>query len=137
MVMMIWLSSAWIHIGLWVRSRTQFAITAGRIEISEHEDHIYDKARRDESRSWNIYPTEVSFGWWFQRRGWGYGNASAYPLWPVPLILGLITGILWIRTKGNRRGLCPRCAYDLAGLTLCPECGLTPSPPGRGQGEGS
>ncbi len=72
------------------------------------------------------------------------------PLLPIPLGFAVNTlfyaAILFIpftslgvlkRRRRVRKDLCPRCAYDLAGLTLCPECGLTPSPPGRGQGEGS
>jgi len=27
------------------------------------------------------------------------------------------------RRRRIRRGLCPACAYELAGLTTCPECG--------------
>ncbi len=44
----------------------------------------------------------------------------------------LYASILFLATGGVRklkqhrrfsRGLCPRCAYDLTGLTTCPECG--------------
>ncbi|MCA9307052.1 MAG: hypothetical protein KDA16_10985 [Phycisphaerales bacterium] len=33
------------------------------------------------------------------------------------------------RRRRSRRGLCTNCAYDLAGLPSCPECGIPSSPP--------
>ncbi len=68
------------------------------------------------------------------------------PLQPIPLGFTLNTlfyaAILFApctalselkRRRRVRRGLCIRCAYDLAGLNKCPECG-TPSPLPRAGG---
>ncbi len=63
------------------------------------------------------------------------------PLLPIPLGFTLNTlfyaALLYVPVLGfgalkcrqrARRGLCPACAYDLAGMTTCPECGSAPSP---------
>ena len=45
----------------------------------------------------------------------------------------LVTLSLAVRNRLRvRRGLCPRCAYDLAGLTTCPECGSQRRDPAEG-----
>ncbi len=31
--------------------------------------------------------------------------------------------LFFVRHRRRRRGLCPHCAYDITGLTTCPECG--------------
>ena len=58
-----------------------------------------------------------------------------YPLWPGFIANTLIYGALWWilfaglisarAVRRARRGLCPRCAYDLRGVSsgVCPECG--------------
>lgn len=69
-------------------------------------------------------------------------SIGVYPAWSLPLVpewcgFGLNTAVyavpLWMlafgtgrlsRARRRRRGLCPRCAYDLHGVTgPCPECG--------------
>ncbi len=57
------------------------------------------------------------------------------PHWPGFLINTLIYAlIIWLCTRPWRRlraarGLCPHCAYDVRGLTTCPECGGPTLPP--------
>jgi|GEM_PF-3319102 len=67
------------------------------------------------------------------------------PVFPGVIINTLLFALPWYalffgigaarRWNRCRRGLCPRCAYDLAGNTtgVCPECGA--SSPQRGAGE--
>ncbi len=81
--------------------------------------------------------TRVEFvpnGSWFwktyaraQHGGWFIG----VPLW-IPLAALTVAGPAPIacarvraatRRRRTARGRCPGCAYDLAGLTTCPECG--------------
>lgn len=51
------------------------------------------------------------------------------PLWPGFLVNSFIYAlIIWLCTRPWRRlraarGLCPTCAYDARGVTICPECG--------------
>jgi len=62
-----------------------------------------------------------------------FGALPVDPLWAGLLVNSLIYAIVtwivarlfvaWRRARRRRRGLCPRCAYDLAGLDTCPECG--------------
>lgn len=62
---------------------------------------------------------------------------SVLPLFPIPLGFTintlfyatiLFTSLFGLtaarRYRRSRRGLCRDCAYDLAGLTRCPECGV-------------
>lgn len=51
------------------------------------------------------------------------------PLWcPLVLLAIPVTGMLWrgpfARWNRTRRGLCPRCGYDVRGASVCPECGF-------------
>jgi len=82
-----------------------------------------------------------------QRRSFGLGTCvRVLPLIPIArgflidsLFWGVLSVPLWIglgalmRWNRLRRGLCPRCAYSLAGLPspTCPECGWKP----RNRGE--
>lgn len=62
------------------------------------------------------------------------------PLWRGLILNTLFYAAIWWallalprlirRTLRSRRGLCPRCAYDMRGLTdtPCPECGDAPKP---------
>lgn len=76
------------------------------------------------------------------------------PLWPgfllntllyaavLPTVsYGVLLGVKAMRSAiRTTHGLCPKCKYDLTGLTngpTCPECGTTSPPSGRGEGEGS
>jgi len=49
------------------------------------------------------------------------------PAWWPPVIVGMLAGVAWWRaSKAPGPGHCPRCGYDLTGLTPgapCPECG--------------
>jgi len=54
------------------------------------------------------------------------GNTAFYSIVWLVMLWGASAARRWRR---RRRGWCPRCAYDLAGLTQgqpCPECGMTP-----------
>ncbi|MEZ6241931.1 MAG: hypothetical protein R3B57_02710 [Phycisphaerales bacterium] len=55
------------------------------------------------------------------------------PIWPGFAIDAVFyAGVCWVmlaapgvvvRWRRRRRGRCPACGYDLAGLDACPECG--------------
>ena len=47
------------------------------------------------------------------------------PLWPIPVLTGLGTSALWWRARSVPPGHCPKCRYNLKGMTsrVCPECG--------------
>ncbi len=54
-------------------------------------------------------------------------------LWAVPLVL-----IPWfVRRRRARLGLCIACKYELAGLAICPECGLARATPSAGSSPSS
>ncbi|MCB9841963.1 MAG: hypothetical protein H6812_01765 [Phycisphaeraceae bacterium] len=66
----------------------------------------------------------------------GWTHSRALPLTPIwigftlnTLLYAVVLYIPFVglgaykRHRRTRRGLCPACAYDLAGLTACPECG--------------
>lgn len=67
------------------------------------------------------------------------GAPPLTPRWPgfaantllYAAIVGVVAGLVMLigplrRRRRVRRGLCPRCGYDLAGLETCPECGAPP-----------
>lgn len=65
-------------------------------------------------RTWSILPLGTVINTFFYA-------AILLALWIAPGVL--------IRWNRARRGLCPRCAYDIVGVTICPECGTpVPSP---------
>ena len=87
------------------------------------------------SRRWESGPISPEFSWWFQRGSIAsYSSWSAVPVWVfiVPTA-GATAAAWWLDARARRRpGLCPRCGYDLAGLspgTPCPECGRVPARP--------
>jgi hypothetical protein len=82
-----------------------------------------------------VYPT------FWRRRGFYYYRSDAFPGWTliVPHWFGLLpmipsplahAGRMIRRRRRLRRGLCPRCGYDLTANPsgVCPECG-GPAPP--------
>src|SRR5437762_754305 len=79
------ISGLW-NVSVWVGERTKIAITSGQFEHSRYEDHVRERAREDESRSWEFNHGSGAIRWWFNHRAWGYGEAWAVPLWPLPLI---------------------------------------------------
>lgn len=70
---------------------------------------------------------------WHDFRGFPLSPFPPYPLWPGFAIYTLFFGsIAWIapmvvgylkRRRRACRGLCIQCAYPIAGLSACPECG--------------
>ena len=59
--------------------------------------------------------------WW----GFAFNTLIYTPIFFMPTL-----GISALkRRRRSRRGLCTNCAYDLAGLPSCPECGIPSSPP--------
>ena len=67
----------------------------------------------------------------------GRRTSSILPLGTTinTLFYAAIVFVLWIapgaliRRNRARRGLCRRCAYDITGVAVCPECGTPSSPP--------
>lgn len=63
----------------------------------------------------------------------GHRVLAYHPIWPGLISNTLIYGSIWLiiltlfaiakRSRRKRKGLCPKCAYDLQGTTACPECG--------------
>jgi hypothetical protein len=100
------------------------------------------------NRRGQMIPVTISTGTWIAPRlpAWT-GLSTAYPLplqpvWPGFAVNGMLyTAIIvaplaatsaLLRRRSRRRGLCPRCAYNLAGLppnSPCPECGRAPPTP--------
>ena len=56
------------------------------------------------------------------------------PVWPGAIVNTMIyaaalwafwaQAMVWRRGRRRRRGLCPRCAYEVEGAAICPECGI-------------
>jgi hypothetical protein len=51
------------------------------------------------------------------------GFALSTLFWAIPSYLGIYTFARMRYTRRRRIGLCTRCAYPIANLTTCPECG--------------
>ena len=56
-----------------------------------------------------------------------------FRIWPVALAASAVPmawlSTRWLRRRGKRKGLCPKCRYDLrATPSRCPECGHEPQP---------
>lgn len=107
-----------------MRSLRTWTISAPPYETSDDRDH---KTRMGIDAA-EIVP-------FFQNR-----SRLPVPLQPIPLGFTLNTlfyasifffpsaGICKLKQHRRlRRGLCPHCAYDLAGITNCPECGRSAS----------
>jgi hypothetical protein len=89
----------------------------------------------------------IQFWWPWNDAAWATpepGDHGLRPCWPGMLLNPLAFSlVLWplltcpwwvramVRFRRLRRGLCPACAYDLAGNTsgVCPECGITSTAP--------
>jgi hypothetical protein len=69
----------------------------------------------------------LGFKWSFERRERPGGVAYIIPLWAIGAPVALVTGLAWLRRSAVRRGSCPKCGYDIRGLThaACPKCGRT------------
>lgn len=69
----------------------------------------------------------TGYRWWFERRERPGGMAYVVPLWAVALPGIAAAGLGWWRRCAVRRGSCPKCGYDVRGLThaACPGCGRT------------
>lgn len=53
-----------------------------------------------------------------------YTSRLAFPVWPIPLALGIMAIVLWRRDR-YPPGFCSRCGYNLTGNMsgVCSECG--------------
>lgn len=71
--------------------------------------HLFDQTGK---RTWSLLPLGTTLNTLFYA-------AILLALWITPGVL--------IRWNRARRGLCRRCAYDITGVAVCPECG-TPTP---------
>jgi hypothetical protein len=100
------------------------------IAIIDREAFLYDSDRY--VRMWS--PTVG----WGRRPVYGvwHGIAIAFrPVWPGFVVNTAVFSVTWLLVTGmvvgavrftrKRAGCCPRCRYDLAGLSsgICPECG--------------
>jgi hypothetical protein len=65
---------------------------------------------------------------WFQTRHTSRGAELVIPFWTLFLSVALPTAYAWHRCRRRAPGHCPKCGYDMSGLsgeTICPECGTT------------
>lgn len=82
-------------------------------------------------RTWRHSP-----GWYWLWWKWGPDNVSRFtamfPVWPIPLLLGIGSAGLFIRwLRRIRTGCCLKCGYDLREIAAeapCPECGHKSKP---------
>lgn len=78
-----------------------------------------------------------------QRPVWAGDPPRVWPLYPIAsgfalntvIYAAALAGVWWAagwakRWRRRRRGLCERCGYEVAGLAICPECGV---PCGQGR----
>jgi len=112
-------------------------IFAGALHFSRSE--TADEAPEPEGAEWFWQEASNTIHWW---PAWGTVDAWI-PLWIPFALFAIPTALLWrsdhLATKRARIGRCPRCNYDLSGLSpatttgdpaetaLCPECGESPS----------
>ena len=98
---------------------------------------------RSQTRGFGVRSWEELRGSWYGRLGFGYDpNARLdntggrmyrvyFPFWGLILVSLIAPGIVVIGYRRSRhrhrRGMCPRCGYDLrATPQRCPECGAVP-----------
>ena len=102
---------------------------------------------RSQTRGFGVRSWEEMRGRWYGRLGFGYDpNARLdnttggrmyrvyFPFWGLTIVSLIAPGMVVIaycrRRHRHRRGMCPRCGYDLrATAQRCPECGAVPKPP--------
>lgn len=71
--------------------------------------------------AWFLQRFDFGFYWWFEIARSTGATYLVVPLW-VPLIVFI--GVAWrYRKRIIPPGHCVSCGYELAGLSLCPECG--------------
>lgn len=109
--------------------------------------HVYILAEMDDGVAETTFSrvqvqgiVETGIGYRDPGPSWVAGQAKlGLPIIPIPLGL-IVNSTIWAGTwwlgvnivsltrqrVRSLRGLCPRCAYDLDGLTTCPECGNQP-----------
>lgn len=100
--------------------------------------------------AWRVGPNKTQGAIEYGKHGFDAGRLPFRALPYLPIYRGIIINtvfyaLLWLpvlflsthtiralrRRACTRRGRCPNCNYDLAGLVSphCPECGIAPSPP--------
>ena len=118
-------ASGWPKLAMRFRKRTAIktARIGARFQVSSTETIQYGHPIRDRRGLHNILPL---------RPIWP-GFAVDALLFTVPAYLALVLvgecAAMLRRWRRRRKGLCPACGYDLAGLdgTRCPECGRADS----------
>jgi hypothetical protein len=122
----IWVVSAWYCIG-WGSPEGSFAQVAGGCCYIGHFER---NARLLAPLGWQRGRWNIPFEWWCWSWRSGKDWVVIVPLW-VPAIGALVlTAVPWrldaLARRRARAGLCPKCRYDLRGLSVgapCPECG--------------
>jgi hypothetical protein len=134
-----WAGGRWYYVDYhWWRSSFVWAfyITKGGAELSGFTSHNgiadgFGAGRIQDAPTWS---------WWFevdwqQPTGRMIFRRVFVPLWPVIVLAGAATLVLWRpeseRGRRKRLGLCRSCGYDRRGLAPdapCPECGTVPPP---------
>lgn len=121
LVTMVWLSSGWIETDVSSTNGRYFAFIDGGCFSVHHAAADMPVG----NMFFSAHP--IMFRWWFDGYKLGAFWGVTIPLWvPAILILALLT---WSRVRVRSARGCPKCGYDLAGLSdgpgsRCPECGL-------------
>jgi len=94
-------------------------------------EYFQENGRLEPGSGWRYYvgpqPNRSAVFWsWRPRWSSGPGGCMLWiPLWIPFLVLGISTALLCYLDRRVQPGHCPRCRYDLTGITagVCPECG--------------
>ena len=83
------------------------------------------------SAGWEVRDSRGGLDFWGRDRsltGKPGVVSTSYPLAPILLVIGVLTGVSWWRetTCKPKHEHCQRCGYDLTGNVsgVCPECGV-------------
>jgi hypothetical protein len=77
-----------------------------------------------------------SWAWWGAAKDDTRYRGASVPLWALAVPMTVVAAGSWrgpvLAELRRRKGRCPECGYDRAGLAVCPECGekwnFEPSP---------
>ena len=107
-------------------------------EFRSFDEYLYDKTAlkfkwagfKVCSNSYALTDTNPNSGAVTTVATWPYQGLTI-PDWLLAALLALPTvrsfGVVWVRRRRMRRGLCIACGYDLRGASgRCPECGRIP-----------
>jgi hypothetical protein len=132
LLLVLWIGSGWIGTTLATTKTSFVAVWTGQVYVAIGDVPLPMSAGDMEwgrTKRYTLY-------WYGFARPLVNGGLICVPLWPLIAVAACSMYLSWrpelLRWLRSRRGHCPGCNYDRAGLppaALCPECAFQPAKP--------